>query len=130
MYYRIVLSVLAIVVFASACASSGQQRTRRDRERISRQEIQEEGPFNNAYQIVQRLRPLWLRKRGNSSIDPQREGEILVYLDDQRYGGPESLRTITAENVGSIRFLDPGKATMRYGSGHVHGVIRVAVRSQ
>ena len=80
--------------------------------------------IDNAYELVRTLQPMWLRKRGSHSI--QYEGDIVVYLDNVRLGGPEALRQVETINITSIRYYDPGAANFKFGSGHDHGAIQVS----
>ena len=107
---------------------------------IAREEIERSGAAN-AYEVVQSLRPVWLRTRGLSKLDELTtvEGDlevtvrpgaptIRVYLDGAQVGGVEALRQIAAPAVASIGYLNPTAATMRWGSGHDHGAIVVSTR--
>lgn len=97
----------------------------------------------NAYDLVQALRPRWLRENNKETIRTKKierpsgnrgereiatvsdEPDILIYLDNTKFGALESLRDISVAGVGSLEFLSPAKATMRWGSGHTKGVIVV-----
>ena len=95
-----------------------------DRNRITSEQVEEASQrYHTAHAIVESLRPLWLRKRGRSSI--MNESDIAIYVDGSRYGSPDDLRSISAISVDSMRFLPPSEATNRYGTGHVHGIIMV-----
>lgn len=83
---------------------------------------------SNAYNLVRRLEPQWLQKRGRNSI--QSPGDIRVYVQGNSRGGPSVLRQINVINVKSIQFLQPDEATMRYGSGHDNGAILVNIKGQ
>lgn len=123
------ITLLAVVVTMAACATAGSQNSSRggDRNRITEQQVEEVTPqYSTAYDVVQNLRPLWLRKRGATSIT--QEGEIAVYIDGTRYGTPGDLRTISITSVESMRFLSPSEATNRYGTGHTHGAILVRTK--
>lgn len=109
-----------------ACLPVGQG-TRGDRNTITPEEVQSAG-VSNAYQLVERLRPLWLRSRGGRSV--RLETEILVYLDGAMLGDLDSLRTIPIDIVVSLRALDSAEA-MRLpglGSRHVERAIMVVTR--
>lgn len=93
---------------------------------ITQEQIEETGPVSSAYSLVQRLRPNWLRKRGRSSINAP--GSIIVYIEGSRQGSPKSLRRVEVANVKSIAYLGSDQATLRYGSGHDHGVIEVELK--
>jgi hypothetical protein len=98
---------------------------RADRNVITLPEVQA-ARVDNAYELVRTLHPMWLRKRGSHSI--KYDGDIVVYLDNARLGGPEALRQIETISITSIRYYDPGAANYRFGSGHDHGVIQVSTQ--
>ena len=53
---------------------------------------------------------------------------IRVYLDQVLLGGIETLGTIPANSIRSVRWLSPIDATTFYGTDHADGVIEVAMR--
>ncbi len=79
----------------------------------------------NAYEIVQRLRPRWLRPRGVSFSNPD-AGLAVVYLNGTRFGEPAILRQIRADEITTIQFLSGADATTRFGLNHDGGAILVA----
>ena len=101
--------------------------TRRTSNLITAEEIHGVDVASTAYDLVQRLRPNFLRARGT---DPQtkRQEFAKVYVNGMRYGELASLRQITAGNIREIRFLIGPEATMRFGIGHEGGVILVALK--
>ena len=114
---------LLLVLAAAACASSGTARASRpDADLITRAEIDEAGP-SSAYDLIQKLRPTWLRKRGNTSFT--QETDLVVYLDGVRMGNRDALRNISTNAIQSIEYLDSRRATNRFGSGHVAGAILI-----
>ena len=117
-----ILSLLLMLTLA-ACASMQGQAEGTSRDTITRTDITAYvGTYSNAFQLVERLQPQWLRKRGRASVSTVAEGDIVVYLDDVRVGGPEALREISLEGLVEIRYLNAAKAA-RYGTGHQHGAI-------
>jgi hypothetical protein len=108
------------------CSSSTQTSEERSRLFISSAEIEQYGTGIDVYSLVQRLRPMWLRKSGPHSMTGG--DDIRVYVDGMRYEAPIALRFYNAQSVESLRFLEPGKATVRYGIGHSHGAIIVNMR--
>lgn len=72
----------------------------------------------NAFEIVQRQRPAFLRNRSPLHAPA-------VFLNDMRLGGLETLREIPAASITEIRYLDATAATWRFGSGNSGGVIHV-----
>ena len=123
MRHPMVLAMVALVLGACAAGASGGSGMNPDR--ISRMEIDEAGP-TSAYDLIQKLRPIWLRKRGQTSFT--QEGDVVVYLDGTRLGEREALRTVSSVNLESLEFIDAGRATNRFGSGHVYGAILLRTR--
>jgi hypothetical protein len=80
-----------------------------------------------AYEVVERLRPVFLRGRGQTSLtgDPVYP---IVYVDGMRQGGPEALRRVPSQDVGQIRYITARDATTRWGTGHAAGAIEVTTR--
>ena len=131
-------------VFAAtlACAAAaGAQNPPRNSNQIVREELQG-AQAANAYELIQALRPQWLREKGHETIRTQQaerpngrgrievattadEPGIIVYINDSRFGDVDSLRDIPVTGLGSLEFISPAKATMRWGSGHTKGAIVV-----
>jgi hypothetical protein len=82
----------------------------------------------DALQLVQRLRPQWLRGRGSTSLRSPGATLPVVYLDGVRYGEVDSLRQIDSEAVWRVEFLSAPDATNRFGTGHAGGAILVMTR--
>lgn len=80
------------------------------------------------YDVVQRLRPDWLREHGATSIasgvgsapDP-----VHVYVGIVRLGGPEVLTRLETAAATSLKYYTPAEAQSRFGPGNVNGVIQV-----
>lgn len=82
----------------------------------------------SAFEVVRRLRPGWLRYRGQSVLTgPEREG-LRIYLDGSFYGDADTLGQLQARNLEELRFLDSRQATLRFGTGHTVGAILVTTR--
>jgi hypothetical protein len=122
---RLGLALVVVLGCSPPSATSESSTARPDRNVISLAEIQAVRT-DNAYELVRTLRPIWLRKRGSNSV--HYDGDIVVYLNETRIGGPEALRQVEAISITSIRYYDPGAANFRYGSGHQHGAIRVSTQ--
>jgi hypothetical protein len=94
------------------------------------------GSYQTALDIVQNLRPTMLRGRGATTgvtgADASGyEGSVagvVVYLEEVRLGGIESLRSIPAAGVKEIRFISARDATTRWGTGHPSGAIQVITK--
>ncbi len=87
--------------------------------------------FSSAYQIVEQLRPHWLRQRGNVSLSPSSglPDYIVVYEDHNRMGNPDELRRIPAQNVLEIQRYSTGEAIQFGPPDHPHGAIVVRTKS-
>ncbi len=118
---------LLIVIGYGACAPnsrSGEPNRRPDL--ISAEEVTALGSASTALDLVQTLRPNWLRTRGTVSFNQL--SPIVVYVDRMRLGGPRLLSQVPATTVESISFLDAMAATRQFGTDHANGAILVATR--
>ena len=119
--------LLAIGLFLSGCSSVPTQRTgtRQNAKVLTTDELETSG-YNDAFSVVQALRPHWLNTRGVASINqPQ---FIKVYLDGNLLGGTEELRGIPIRSISKMEFLDGLEATSRWGLDHGLGAIVVTTR--
>ena len=110
-----------------SCAS-GSQGPSRDRNLISPEEIEAAAGVRTAYELIERVRPLWLRSRGDRST--HLTTEIVVYQDNTMLGDIETLRAVTIDLVGSVRSLDSAEAGRFAGLGsrHVERVIMIVTK--
>lgn len=121
--------ILLGLVLLCGCASGGSQRPEgreRYNPRVITTEEMQGTTARNAFELVQLLRPGWLQKKGAYSF--RNDGDIVVYMDDMRVGGPDALRQIETSALSSIRFLDPVSAQARFGLSHNYGAIQVIAR--
>jgi len=82
----------------------------------------------NAYEAVQKLRPAMLRQRQVATANAQSSGELLVYLDNNRYGNVEQLRSVAASSIAALRYYSASEAQTKWGSGHPGGVIEILTK--
>jgi len=123
-----IVRVAVIGIVLAACASSGSQEgPARRRDVISAQEISGL-QVASGYEVVQQLRPEYLRTRGVQSMQTASTQLAVVYVDGVRHGGPEALRQIPRESIQEIRYLNGSDATTQYGTGHGGGAILVRTR--
>lgn len=119
----------ATVLSLAACASSGAtSNAQRSSDQVNRAEIAAT-PVSNAYELIERLRPNWLRSPGMASIGGGAHSQIVVvYLDGQRLGDLESLRTLSASEIQSMQWLDAARAETvlhEVGSDPIRGAILI-----
>ena len=138
---------LSIGAAGVACASAGANatgsKTKADANVITSAELSGQN-FRNAYEAVQRLRPNWFTKKdqnaptrmgmtvsAGSAVQGDAGSGLVVYLDNGRMGGPDALRDITIDGIGSIEYMDASTATAKLpglGSSSVTGAIVVRSR--
>ncbi len=125
------LAILGLVLLAACSSASTKSSTaaapRGSRDLVTRAQI-DQMSVQDAYEIVSRMRPEYLREqRGPSSVN---RGATLavVYIDGVRRGGPEALRGLRPGEVEEIRFMSGTDATTRYGTDHGAGVIEIKSR--
>lgn len=94
---------------------------------ITQAEIEYVG-VGNAYEVIQRLRPNMLRRRMGSSLDKGEGGEIVVFMDNAKYGLPDQLAGISSDRIKEIRFINAADATTRWGTNYTEGVILVTTK--
>ncbi len=118
------------LVLLPACASSGERERapRGSADHIIQAEI-EAANLNNAMELVERLRPNWLRGRGQTSIMGGGSDTPVVYIENTRFGDTQSLQGIEARSIIEMRFIRAADATTRWGTGHAGGVIQITMRS-
>jgi hypothetical protein len=79
----------------------------------------------NAYEVIEKVRPAMLRRRGGPSGSEAGSQGITVFLDQVRSGDLQSLRSISTSQIKEIRYLNATDATQRWGTGYTDGVIQV-----
>jgi hypothetical protein len=128
--------IVAIVMMslAAACASSGSAAPgTKNQNLISSDEITQSSAAN-AYDLIQRLRPNYLRTRGavhgtpNGSTNKIEPVDLVVYLNENRLGNSDQLRQISTSEIREIRYFNASEATTKWGTGHSAGAIQVVSR--
>ena len=124
------ISLLAVLLLATACGEPAGGPAPRDRSVISEAELSALPGGMNAYEAVQRLRPFWLVVRAERSFNASL-AEILAYQGDMRLGNAESLKNIRASEVLRLEYLDASQAVARLpgiGNSRPAGAIVVRMR--
>lgn len=123
------LAIAAVSLWSTGCGSvDGVERGPSDRNYITPDEVASAITTENAYLLVQRLRPLWLHERGPKSFHFDRG--VIVYEGEMLYGNAESLRFISTLHIQALRYLTPAQANLIHGTGHPHGAIVVTVKGE
>lgn len=124
----------SMMLALAACASAGVSgaTTRANPDKITRSEIYSSNA-SNAYELVSRLRPNWLRPAPTGSIagGVVRSQAILVYLNGQRLEDLNALKTISADGLESAQWIDASRVQTVLSdvpSGAVAGAIVLKTR--
>jgi len=121
------LSLLVLVGCASSPDPGSGGAPRRESNRITSEEIRQV-QAQSTYDLIRSLRPAWLERRGQHSLTNPAAGQVVVYVDGTRTGGPDFLRQIPAINVESAQYLSGTEAGSRFGLDHSGGAILVTTR--
>jgi hypothetical protein len=129
------IAVVALFGIAVACSNSGAPAGAsapapiqdRDRNVITLPEIQQATWATSAFDLVQRLRPNFLRVSGptNPSGVPRTP---LVRFNEQELGDHGALRQIQLSSVKEIRYYSAPEATAKFGGVRGRPVIFVTSR--
>jgi len=107
------LARFSMVAALIACASAGKSGASlgSSPDRLTAAEIRASNA-SNAYELISRLRPQWLRAPGGGSITGGvvQNQTILVYLDGHRLGDLTALNTLSVNGITSMQFLDASRA--------------------
>lgn len=120
--------LFGLIVILMGCATSGEGVKRGSSYEIIQEEILN-CDANNAYEIIQRLRPnLLLKATSARGGDMYSQGGAAVYLDNVKVGGLSYLKQLNSAQVASIEYLRASEATMRFGANHGAGAFMVKTR--
>lgn len=99
-------SALLLLTLGAACA--GAPRTSRS-PRVDHATITEEQlgkrHYQNLFEAVHTLRSNWLSTRGADSF--RAPSQVWVYVDDQKFGGVESLSSLPTQGISSVTHRRP-----------------------
>jgi hypothetical protein len=119
---------LGLIAAALGCATtSATPGVRRDSKVITAQEIATVD-VASAYDLIERLRPSFLRSRGQTSLGSAGPDYPNVYINGQRYGEINSLRTIVASQVLEVRYYNAADGATKFGLSNTGGVIELKLR--
>ena len=131
-FARRVVATALVALTACASGSGGASAARQNPNVISSDEIIESSA-SNAFEVIQRLRPNFLRTRGAVHGTPGATNamemvDLVVYLNENRLGGTDQLRQIATTDIREIRYFNSSEATTKWGTGHSGGAIQVVSR--
>ena len=131
-FSRRVLATAMVMLAACASGGGGASAAKQNPNVISAEEI-DASSASNAYEVIQRLRPNFLRTRGAVHGTPGATSamemvDLVVYLNENRLGGSDQLRQISTSDIREIRYFNSSEATTKWGTGHSAGAIQVVSR--
>ena len=121
------LGLITIAATLGCATTSGTTGASSNSNIITEQEITSAN-VSNAYEVIQKLRPNFLRSRGATSITNKAPETANVYVDGQRYGDTNSLRNIAAMNVAGIRYYSVSEGAIKFGMDNPGGVIEIRMK--
>src|SRR5213076_1458873 len=115
------LAALAALVVAGCGGSRTGQGAHepaptRSSDVVTLEELGRVSTSSTLFEALHALRPAWFR-RNPTTLRPEAEGDVVVYLDQSRLGGPETLLTIQVNAATAIRHYSASEAEARFGPG-------------
>jgi len=131
MYARSTPLPLAVVAALAlgGCGGAGSRAAHepaptRSSDVVTLEELSRVATASTLFEALHALRPGWFR-RNPTTLRPEAEGDVVVYVDQSRLGGPETLRTVQVNAAVVVRHYSASEAEARFGPGHLHGAIQV-----
>ena len=125
---RVALAPLLLLLALAGCATGSGTAGGGNPNVIGDPQLRELDPEGlSVLQVVQRLRPNWLRTRGTGSLSGGAAVPRAV-VDGVPLGDYDELGGISAREVRGIEFFSAGDATTRFGTGYPGGAILVRTR--
>lgn len=126
--------VVGILCAVAACASGGAATSggRASPNRITHDEVAASNA-SNAYELISRLRPNWLREPATASVSGGviRSQTILVYVNRQRQDDLDALKSISVDAIDSAEWVDASRVQTVLSdvpSGSYAGAILIKTR--
>jgi hypothetical protein len=117
--------MLALAIAACATSAASPRPARSSSTVIGTEELAA-ATQSNLLDVIQALRPHWLRPQTTTMTSG---GEIVVYIESQRLGGPEALRQFHPSAAAQVRYFSPSEAQLRFGLGNLSGAIQIMPRT-
>ena len=130
--YHVARAASLAAIIGCASSGAGSSGFRASPTRITRSEIYSANA-SNAYELISRLRPDWLRTQPTGSVagGVVRSQSILVYLNRQRLEDLNALKTISVGGIESAEWVDASRVQTvlsEVPSGAIAGAIVIRTR--
>jgi hypothetical protein len=119
------LSFLLLTACSSAMQGGGPAA---DESVITEQDLRE-ATAANLFDYIRSRRPRWLERNYSAVMRPERVTTVMVFMDNQEFGGPDALRQIPLTVAVEVRYFGPSESQARFGVGYLNGVIQVLSRA-
>ncbi len=126
------LGQYAVIVtcWCAACHTPAHPYYRGTARNVITMDMIEATPASSVYELITKLRADFLRDRGPVSILGNQHARAVVFLNDQEYGIPETMRNIPTDRIARIHFYPGTDAVPKFGSQYGGGVIQLISRNQ
>ncbi len=125
---RFLLRFLLPLVIGAGCAPAaaggGGAPTRGDAKTVTESELAVATQIN-LYDYVAAERPRWLR--GSSSLSGT-ASPLVVFMDDTRLGGVQTLKSLTTSSARMLRYFEASAAQQKFNGRDIGPVIQVIIR--
>jgi len=122
------LALGSVVIAGCATGAGGGGGGGRNPDVITAEEVASRVD-SDGYELVQSVRPGWLRPRTTGTFSSQGPVMPEVFIDGSYYGPIDALRNVPTTSIDSIEFIGASDATTLYGTGYMGGVIHVHTRT-
>lgn len=121
------LFLVTVVLLSSCIPPSYIDKQKRDRYRITEEEIKSVPQADTAWDVLEYLRPNLLTRDRRRHVGFTGGMDALVFINGARAGYKDRLRTIPAMDIIEIKYLDSIEAGGKYGFTSGGGVFLVIV---
>lgn len=121
------LFLVTVVLLSSCIPPSYIDDQKRDRYRITEEEIKSVPQADTAWDVLEYLRPNLLTRDRRRHVGFTGGMDALVFINGARAGYKDRLRTIPAMDIIEIKYLDSIEAGGKYGFTSGGGVFLVIV---
>lgn len=120
---------LGVLLLLAACVHRAALAPIADPNVITEDEIVE-ARAATIYDVIAKLRPMFLRDRGAVSFDGNTRDVATVFLNSQEYGPIAILRTVPPGEIAEVRYYSGIDAVTKFGRWYGTGVIQLISRDQ
>jgi outer membrane cobalamin receptor len=126
----VAVGLLSTTQLAACHQQSAEQAAANSSLNVITQEQIDSTSATSVYDLIVRLHADYLKDRGVISIKTNTRERAVVFLNDQEYGIPETLRNIPPRRFSEIRYYRGTDAVTRFGAQYGGGIIQLISRGQ